>query len=132
MRAWMGAGLMVAVALFIVTGCGPKKTADLPAVDVTDVKTENPPQPVPPAEKPATSAEKPAPKPAPEKTAPKPAVTTEGPQTHTVQKGDTLFSLAKRYYGDGKLWTKILDANKDKIKDVSTVPVGTVLKIPPK
>jgi nucleoid-associated protein YgaU len=54
------------------------------------------------------------------------------PQTYTVQKGDTLYSLAKRYYGDGKLWTKIADANKDKIRDAQSVPIGTVLTIPPK
>jgi nucleoid-associated protein YgaU len=54
------------------------------------------------------------------------------PQTYTIQKGDTLYSLAKRYYGDGKLWTKIADANKDKIRDAQSVPIGTVLVIPPK
>lgn len=53
-------------------------------------------------------------------------------QTYTVQKGDTLYSLAKRYYGDGKLWTKIADANKDKIRDAQTLTIGSVLTIPPK
>jgi len=49
-----------------------------------------------------------------------------------MQKGDTLYSLARRFYGDGKLWTKIADANKDKIRDVTSIPVGTVLTMPPK
>lgn len=30
---------------------------------------------------------------------------------HTVGKGDSLWSLAKKYYGKGSLWKKIADAN---------------------
>jgi len=55
-----------------------------------------------------------------------------GQQTYTMKAGDTLYTLARRYYGDGKLWTKIFEANKDKIRDVHDIPVGTVLVIPPK
>lgn len=40
---------------------------------------------------------------------------TENPPSkqriHTVGKGDSLWSLAKRYYGQGSLWKKIADAN---------------------
>jgi len=49
-----------------------------------------------------------------------------------MQRGDTLYGLARRYYGDGKLWTRIAEANRDKFRDVTAIPVGTVLVIPPK
>lgn len=35
---------------------------------------------------------------------------------HTVAQGDTLRSLAEKYYGDANKWTVIFDANRDKIK----------------
>ena len=42
------------------------------------------------------------------KTSPEPKKQNE---THTVQKGDTLWGIAKYYYGDGKKYTKIAEAN---------------------
>lgn len=39
----------------------------------------------------------------------KPPVSTQ--KTHIVGKGDSLWSLAKKYYGKGSLWKKIADAN---------------------
>ena len=32
-------------------------------------------------------------------------------ETHVIQKGDTLWSIARRYYGDPKLYTRILELN---------------------
>ncbi|KPJ71461.1 MAG: hypothetical protein AMS14_09105, partial [Planctomycetes bacterium DG_20] len=52
--------------------------------------------------------------------------------TYAVQRGDTLYGLARRYYGDGKLWTRIADANRDKFRDVTAIPIGTILVIPPR
>lgn len=43
------------------------------------------------------------------KGAPKPA--PAGKRTHTVNKGETLWSLAERYYRDGAKWQKIATAN---------------------
>lgn len=37
-------------------------------------------------------------------------------RTHLVQPGDTLQSLARRYYGDPNQWKKIYSANVDKIE----------------
>jgi 5'-nucleotidase len=31
--------------------------------------------------------------------------------TYTVQRGDTLYKLAREHYGDGKQWTRITAAN---------------------
>ncbi len=46
--------------------------------------------------------------------------------THTVQKGETLWKIATKYYGKGNLYTKIVDINK--LKD-TTINVGQVLVI---
>lgn len=49
---------------------------------------------------------------------------------HVVQSGDTLWAIAKKYYGDGGKYTKILSANKDKIKNPSLIYPGQKLTIP--
>lgn len=51
------------------------------------------------------------------------------PKTFTVEKGDTLSSIAQKVYGDSKRWKEIFNANKDKI-DRGAVAPGTVLSIP--
>ena len=40
-----------------------------------------------------------------------PIAVQAGPQTHVIQKDDTLYSLASRFYGKGTLWPKIKAAN---------------------
>lgn len=50
--------------------------------------------------------------------------------TYTVQKGDTLWSIAKKTYGEGRKYTKILNANQDKIKNPNLIYVGQELKLP--
>lgn len=50
--------------------------------------------------------------------------------TYTVKSGDTLWAIAKKYYGDGSKYTKIFEANKDKIKNPNLIYVGQVFKIP--
>ena len=56
--------------------------------------------------------------------------TTSASTTYTVQKGDTLWNIAKKYYGDGKQWRTILSANSSKVKNPKSLRVGTVLVIP--
>jgi nucleoid-associated protein YgaU len=52
-------------------------------------------------------------------------------QTYTVQKGDTLWSVAIHFYGEGRRWNKIYEANRDVLSSSSALPVGAVLVIPP-
>ncbi|GAG50719.1 unnamed protein product, partial [marine sediment metagenome] len=52
--------------------------------------------------------------------------------TYTVERGDTLYGIARKLYGDGNLHTTILEANRDRVPDPRKIPVGTVLVIPPK
>lgn len=47
--------------------------------------------------------------------------------THMVKSGETLWKIAEKYYGNGKLYTKIRDVNKLK---GTTIYVGQVLVIP--
>lgn len=56
-----------------------------------------------------------------------PAVTDD--KTHTVQSGDTLWGLAKRYYGNGSLYSKIAAANPA-IKNPNLIYDGQILTIP--
>lgn len=51
-------------------------------------------------------------------------------KTYTVQSGDTLWGIAKKFYGDGSEYTKIADANKDKVSDPNLIYPGQLLTIP--
>ena len=57
----------------------------------------------------------------------KPAVTAN--KTHTVQSGDTLWSIAKKYYGNGSQYLKIASANPG-IKNANLIYPGQVFTIP--
>jgi len=48
--------------------------------------------------------------------------------TYTVAKGDTLWSIAKKTYGDGNRWKEIADANG--ITDAKKLRVGQELVLP--
>lgn len=58
--------------------------------------------------------------------------TTNAPstKTYTVKKGDTLWGIAKKYYGNGAKYTQIYNANKGKIKNPNLIYVGQVFTIP--
>jgi LysM repeat protein len=50
--------------------------------------------------------------------------------TYTVQPGDTLSSIAKRFYGNTADWQWIYDANKSVIRNPDLIYVGQVLILP--
>jgi len=49
---------------------------------------------------------------------------------YTVQKGDTLSEIAKRYYGNAARWRVIYEANRDLIKDPDLIYPGQTFRIP--
>ena len=121
-----------------------KQAKDEPA-EAVEIKTEEK------AEKPAEPAATPAPAPAEEtqqpvlvpeqaektekqEPAPAPAAKEEKkpalPCDHVVQTGDSLWKLAREYYGEGTKWKLIFDANKAQIKNENFLEPGKVLKIP--
>jgi nucleoid-associated protein YgaU len=53
-----------------------------------------------------------------------------GGQVYTVQKGDTLYKLARRFYNDQARWRDIWEANKTRLRDPDTLLVGMKLIIP--
>lgn len=53
--------------------------------------------------------------------------------THVVGSGDTLASIARKYYGNTKYWEKLYAANRDVIGgDPAALKVGQKLKLPTK
>ena len=49
---------------------------------------------------------------------------------HTVVKSDTLYGLARMYYGDQRRWKEIYEANRTTISDPNKIRVGQRLVIP--
>lgn len=50
------------------------------------------------------------------------------PGKYTIKEGDTLFTIAEKYYQDGYKYTEIAKANN--LTDVNTIEKGQVLEIP--
>lgn len=61
---------------------------------------------------------------------PVPPVSPKSSGYHVVQSGDSLWAVAKKYYGDGNQYNKIVNVNKDKIKNPSLIYPGQKLVIP--
>lgn len=51
-------------------------------------------------------------------------------RTHTVQKGETFASIARKYYGHTSQWPKIAEANKEVCPDPTKLKPGMVLNVP--
>ena len=54
-----------------------------------------------------------------------------GARDYTVQKGDTMFGIARTQLGNQSRWKEIRDMNPE-IKDSNTLKAGQVIKIPEK
>jgi tetratricopeptide (TPR) repeat protein len=53
-----------------------------------------------------------------------------GERTYTVRKGDTLASISRKFYKSSTRWQRILEANKNSIRDPKNLTVGQTLVIP--
>jgi len=49
---------------------------------------------------------------------------------YKVVKGDNLWKISVRAYGDGYQWTKILQENKSKLNNPNALEIGMMLNIP--
>ncbi|MFW6146582.1 MAG: LysM peptidoglycan-binding domain-containing protein [Planctomycetota bacterium] len=86
------------------------------------------------ADPPRQSAQPRTPATAAAATAPTPArVVPPVDRTYTVRQGDSLSRIARREYGtdDREAYMRIFNANRDILRDPSSVRVGQVLRIPP-
>ncbi len=59
-----------------------------------------------------------------------PAPVSSGSRYHTVVKHDTLYGLARTYYGDHRRWKEIYEANRSIIGNPNRILVGQRLVIP--
>ncbi len=83
---------------------------------------------------PAPSKSTPAPSaatPAPSKSTPAPSTsaTISADGTYTVQRGDTLYGIAKKLLGNGSKWIDIYNLNSATIKNAKLIFAGQVLQI---
>ena len=61
--------------------------------------------------------------------APTPA---EDVQYYTIESGDSLSKIAKQFYGNAMDYPKLVDANKEVIKDADLIYPGQKIRIPAK
>ncbi|MCC7408689.1 MAG: LysM peptidoglycan-binding domain-containing protein [Phycisphaeraceae bacterium] len=116
MRRTLALVLMVTMVVGL-TGCKAKQKDQL---------SDAPPPPPAPADTMVDMSYQ-APPPAPAYVAPQPSAPAGN--TYTVQKGDTLWSISRRFYGDPKRWTEIAAANGID-QNTKIIKVGQVLTIP--
>ncbi|HBR14717.1 MAG TPA: hypothetical protein DD723_04120 [Candidatus Omnitrophica bacterium] len=50
---------------------------------------------------------------------------------YTVEKDDTLQKISKKFYGTYSQWSKIYEANKERIENPDSIQPGIVIVIPP-
>lgn len=58
------------------------------------------------------------------------SVEEKDPVFHTVEKGDSLWKIAQKHYGDGSKYNAIFEANKPMLSDPDKIYPGQVLRIP--
>ena len=111
---------------------GPMISLTTPAADPTPAAADDSPITYAPVEDPpaeAAPAVSRAPVPSTTRAVPTKPTAPSG-RRHTVVKGDTLFSLAQKYYGNRSKWRAILEANRDVLPSQDSLRLGMDLKIP--
>jgi len=56
--------------------------------------------------------------------------TIEEVEFYTIEKGDTLWAIAKKHLGDGNKYNDIFSANREVIKDPDLIYPGQKIRIP--
>lgn len=49
---------------------------------------------------------------------------------HTVQPGETLFAIARQWYGEARFASALFEANRDQLTDPNRISPGQVLRVP--
>jgi nucleoid-associated protein YgaU len=114
----LGVGLVIAVAVVFFRKDAPADASAGEAAPAGIVR------PIPPAPLPSDSARPTAAHPTGR------SVEPAGPRRHTVREGDTLFSLARDYYGGAEKFDLIYRANRGVLSQPDPLPVGVELVIP--
>jgi nucleoid-associated protein YgaU len=65
----------------------------------------------------------------PQRETPPPVVSTVS-KKYTVQSGDSLSKIAKKFYNDASQWERIYEANRKSMKGPHDLKLGAVLEIP--
>jgi len=100
----------------------------VPTVRTSPARTAAPPPASPAkttASRPSASTTPPRPTTTQTQTAARPAA-----RRHTVAKGDTLMSIALKYYGNRSKWRDIYAANRNVMKNEGDIRVGMELVLP--
>ncbi|MDB6167986.1 MAG: Peptidoglycan-binding LysM [Verrucomicrobia bacterium] len=113
----------------ITVPAAPVEQAAAPADDspVTYAPVESPPDEAPRVQRVPLPA---GTRMAPTKPSSAAALAASAGRRHTVAKGDTLFSLAQKYYGNRSRWRDIYEANRDVLPSENSLRLGMQIKIP--
>ena len=82
-----------------------------------------------PSQTPMMSEETPA-APASEPMMSMPSSVAGSSELYTVKRGDTLWSIAHKFYGKGSQWHRVYEANRDKLPEPGRLRPGMQLQIP--
>ncbi len=58
------------------------------------------------------------------------AAAAPAPTFYTIERGDSLWKIASKHYGDGNKWTALFEANREVIKDADLIYPGQQIRIP--
>ena len=122
-RRWTIHASLVGTVLFMACGW----VGGAPAPTPTPLPPVPSPSPSPAGVRIPPASIVPSPSPSP---SPSPQT---GGESYTVAEGDTLATIATRFYNDEGQWRRIYDANRQTIgENPDNLRVGTVLRIPPR
>lgn len=123
----MRQAIIIAVVgvLVLSVGCAKRTTTAVADSTITDITPTYTPAPEPVYTPPPAYSTTPSP--SDTYTAPVATSASTG-ERYTIKKGDTLYSIARNRYGDGKQWTRIAQANPG--IDPQKLAVGQVIILP--